>query len=151
MVFKEKGGLSHDGYNAFVGRGDKVICCTSSLADGLPGFDAEKKTAIYNAIEQAVLHLHRLGLVHNDLTPANIRLNGHVPFITNFASCKLAGEQAHLLRSNSFGFGSDLVTASFERDLQSLASLKEYIRGQSTQRFPAPFSDSPWEMNGFFN
>jgi hypothetical protein len=74
-----------------------------------------------------------------------------VPFITNFASCKLAGEQAHLLRSNSFSFGSDLVTVSFERDLQSLASLKEYIRGQSTQRFPAPFSDSPWEMNGFFN
>lgn len=108
---------------------------TSYLSDRLPDFSSEEKTAIYNAIEQAVLHLHQLGLVHNDLTRDNIRLNGDVPFITNFASCKRAGEQVYVPRSDSFSTRGVFETASFERDLLSLARLKEYIHRESTDRF----------------
>ncbi|KAK0613103.1 hypothetical protein B0T17DRAFT_542816 [Bombardia bombarda] len=39
-------------------------------------------------IEAGVRYMHKLGLVHNDLNPSNIMMDGDNPVIINFDSCK---------------------------------------------------------------
>ncbi|RSM16158.1 hypothetical protein CDV31_004621 [Fusarium ambrosium] len=95
---------------------------TSSLAEKLFDATVEQKMEYYRAVEAGVLHLHEMGLSHNDLTLANIRMNGEVPFITNFAYCTRGAEVVRLqtgpLRSEY---------KYFERDLKSLEDLKKYM------------------------
>ncbi|RSL74550.1 hypothetical protein CEP53_000162 [Fusarium sp. AF-6] len=95
---------------------------TSSLAEKLFDATVQQKMEYYRAVEAGVLHLHEMGLSHNDLTLANIRMNGEVPFITNFAYCTRGAEVVRLqtgtLRSEC---------KYFERDLKSLEDLKNYM------------------------
>ncbi|RSL52986.1 hypothetical protein CEP54_010604 [Fusarium duplospermum] len=95
---------------------------TSSLAEKLFGATMQQKMEYYKAVEAAVLHLHEIGLSHNDLTPANIRMNGEVPFITNFAYCTRGAEVVRLRT------GTLLSECEYlERDMKSLEDLKKYI------------------------
>jgi serine/threonine protein kinase len=48
---------------------------------------------IVAGIEKGLEHLHTLGLVHNDLNPANIMLDEReTPIIIDFGSCRRIGE-----------------------------------------------------------
>lgn len=40
--------------------------------------------------------MHALGLIHNDLNPSNIMMNGDSPVIIDFDSCKREGEKLGL-------------------------------------------------------
>ncbi|TLD36618.1 Calcium/calmodulin-dependent protein kinase-like [Venturia nashicola] len=53
---------------------------------------------VLQGIEKGIRHLHRLNLVHNDLTPSNIMLfDDDTPVITDFDSCHMrVGCQYHL-------------------------------------------------------
>lgn len=42
-------------------------------------------------IEDGVQHLHGLGLIHNDLNPSNIMMDGGNAVIIDFDSCKVEG------------------------------------------------------------
>jgi serine/threonine protein kinase len=45
-------------------------------------------------IEAGVRHMHKLGLVHNDLNPSNIiMMDGDNPVIIDFDSCKREGDE----------------------------------------------------------
>jgi serine/threonine protein kinase len=44
-------------------------------------------------IEAGVRHMHNLGLVHNDLNPSNIMMDGDNPVIIDFDSCRREGEE----------------------------------------------------------
>lgn len=52
-----------------------------------------------NGVEEGIRHLHSLGLVHNDINPANIMLadNG-TPVIIDFGSCRANGQSLQGLR-----------------------------------------------------
>ncbi|KAJ4196351.1 hypothetical protein NW767_009472 [Fusarium falciforme] len=95
---------------------------TSSLAEKLFGATMQRKMEYYKAVEAGVLHLHEMGLSHNELTPANIRMNGEVPFITNFAYCTRGAEVVRLQTGTLLS-----ECKYFERDLKSLEDLKKYI------------------------
>ena len=42
-------------------------------------------------VESGIRHLHSLGLIHNDINPSNIMLDGEIPII-DFGSCQREGE-----------------------------------------------------------
>lgn len=47
-------------------------------------------------IESGVRHMHALGLIHNDLNPSNIMMDGESPVIIDFDSCKREGDKLGL-------------------------------------------------------
>ncbi|KAL2672247.1 hypothetical protein Neosp_012948 [[Neocosmospora] mangrovei] len=95
---------------------------TASLAEKLFDATIQQKMDYYKAVEAGVLHLHEMGLCHNELTPANIRMNGEIPFITNFAYCTRGAEVVRLQTGTLLS-----KCKYFERDLKSLQDLKNYI------------------------
>lgn len=50
------------------------------------------RDSILDGIESGIHHLHSLGLIHNDINPSNIMLNGNTPVIIDFNSCRPTGE-----------------------------------------------------------
>jgi serine/threonine protein kinase len=52
------------------------------------------KGPFMDALEDAVRHLHSLGLAHNDINPANIMVNdAGMPVLVDFGSCREIGKQ----------------------------------------------------------
>ncbi|KAM0431389.1 hypothetical protein ACHAPT_005366 [Fusarium lateritium] len=94
---------------------------TSSLDEKLQGMTKDQRHDCYEAIQSAVVDLQVLGLFHNDVTPANIRMRGNVPFITNFDNCK----HIDVLRSEE---GARFREAKhWERHAESICHLRDYI------------------------
>ncbi|KAJ5739768.1 hypothetical protein N7533_012552 [Penicillium manginii] len=54
------------------------------------------KSLCLRGIEDGVRHMHSLGLVHNDLNPSNIMMDGNRPVVINFDSCKREGDRLGL-------------------------------------------------------
>jgi serine/threonine protein kinase len=53
-------------------------------------------------IRRGVEHLHGLGLVHTDLNPTNIMMDGDEPIIIDFDSCRRQGQELGL-KAGTFG------------------------------------------------
>lgn len=51
------------------------------------------RSLCFDGIEAGVRHMHDLGLVHNDLNPSNIMMDGEHPVIIDFDSCKREGSK----------------------------------------------------------
>ncbi|KAF5004589.1 hypothetical protein FDECE_8919 [Fusarium decemcellulare] len=97
------------------------------LSDKLAESSPAERQMYYEGVERGVQHLHQLGLVHNDLNPSNIMLDGTNPVIIDFDSCRPKGEE---IGAKAGTFGWDLEEAEYavpENDLHSLDKLKEYI------------------------
>ena len=83
-------------------------------------------------------HLHSLGLVHNDITPANIMLEEDGTWvIIDFDSCRHVGE---VLRGTgvkrTYGWHDPDVTVSSEKnDLDALDELRVWLFGLSADEF----------------
>ncbi|PYI01510.1 hypothetical protein BO78DRAFT_411418 [Aspergillus sclerotiicarbonarius CBS 121057] len=58
--------------------------------------DGDRMKGIVDGIRDGITHLHSLGLVHNDINPANVMFDesgdGVVPVIIDFDSCRRIGE-----------------------------------------------------------
>ena len=90
------------------------------LKDGQP-FDTVQ---CMRGIEAGVSHLHALGLIHNDLNPSNIMMDGDRPVIIDFDSCTREGEK---LGQKGGTFGWSLEDGDFgekENDLYSLSKIR---------------------------
>jgi serine/threonine protein kinase len=104
----------------------------STISKRLIGSSLAEREAYMEGIECGVFHLHQLGLIHNDLNPNNILMDGDVPFIIDFDSCRRKGEK---LGYKAGTFGWALTGAEFaepENDLYSLAKIRDFlwIRGE---------------------
>ncbi|KAF9760963.1 hypothetical protein IL306_004031 [Fusarium sp. DS 682] len=100
---------------------------TSKLSDKLADSDPDERMRLYEGVERGVRHLHQIGLIHNDLNPANIMLDGTIPVIIDFDSCRPKGEKMGEKRGT---FGWELEEAEIavpENDFHGLGKLKEYI------------------------
>ncbi|KAI0550630.1 kinase-like domain-containing protein [Xylaria curta] len=91
------------------------------LEDGTP-FD---KDQCMRGIEAGVQHMHDLGLVHNDLNPANIMIDGGNPVIIDFDSCKPEGEE--LMKGGTFEWSTDETHSKRSNDHYSLSKIREAI------------------------
>ncbi|KAM5358567.1 hypothetical protein ACJZ2D_015181 [Fusarium nematophilum] len=101
--------------------------CSPGLREKLAGSSLAERERYYGGIERGVKHLHQLGLVHNDLNPSNIMMDGEVPVIIDFDSCRPEGKKFGMKRG-TFGWnleGAEMSTK--ENDLYGLEKLKAFI------------------------
>ncbi|KAI0397290.1 kinase-like domain-containing protein [Xylariaceae sp. FL0594] len=118
------------------GRKDKGACLRQVLYNPLAdvrGWDAFDRSCCLHGIQAGVSHMHELGLVHNDLNPSNIMMNGDDPVIIDFDSCKREGEKLGS-KVGSYGWtldGDDY--AKRENDLYSLQKIREALMEDSTK------------------
>jgi serine/threonine protein kinase len=90
-------------------------------------------TDIYlRGIENGIQHLHRLGVVHNDINPRNIMIDeDDKPIIIDFDSCKLDGEE--LGKSGTPGWAIENARyAKQENDYYGLSMIKKYLMDNCT-------------------
>ncbi|GAW24969.1 hypothetical protein ANO14919_145660 [Xylariales sp. No.14919] len=84
-------------------------------------------------IEAGISHMHQLGLVHNDLNPSNIMMDGDNPVIIDFDSCKREGEE---LGSKAGTHGWTLDGENYarrENDLYSLSKIRAALLKDDTE------------------
>ncbi|KAK4141710.1 kinase-like domain-containing protein [Dichotomopilus funicola] len=107
------------------------------LLSGRPLVEDAMKAQL-GGILSGIQHLHSLGLVHNDITPANIMLEEDGTWvIIDFDSCRHMGE---VLRDTgtkrTHGWHDPGVTVSFEKnDLDAYFELRTWLFGSSVDEF----------------
>ncbi|KAK3386812.1 kinase-like domain-containing protein [Podospora didyma] len=87
------------------------------------------KVVIMAGIESAVVHLHSLGLAHNDLNPSNIVLskdNKNTPILINFGSRQPFG--GRLLSAGTTGWVDEKYSTSDKKhDLAALPKIRKWL------------------------
>lgn len=84
------------------------------------------KSACLSGIEAGVAHMHGLGLVHNDLNPSNIMMDGDRPVIIDFDSCKPEGEKLGP-KGGSDGWAFEADYARQANDLYSIEKIRQVL------------------------
>jgi serine/threonine protein kinase len=94
------------------------------------------KDLIIDSLESAIRHLHSHGLVHNDITPANIMLDANSSWVLiDFDSCRRIGESLDGVK-RTYGWHDPAVTTTTEQnDWDALAELKVWLLGTSINDF----------------
>jgi len=75
------------------------------------------------SIQRGVEHLHDLGLIHNDLKPCNIMMDGNKPVIIDFDTCKREGESLGS-KAGTVGWTKPSSLARRENDIYSMSLLQ---------------------------
>ncbi|KAI1352324.1 kinase-like domain-containing protein [Xylaria sp. FL0043] len=86
-----------------------------------------------HGIQAGVSHMHKLGLVHNDLNPSNIMMDEDNPVIIDFDSCKREGDK---LGSKGGTYGWTLDGEDYarrENDFYSLEKIRAALMKDSTK------------------
>lgn len=86
------------------------------------------------SIESALRHLHSLGLVHNDITPANIMLSkeNEAVIIDCDTTCRVG--ESLVDRKRTYGWADRGVThAAPSNDFQNLGELKTCLFGSANE------------------
>ena len=88
------------------------------------------KALCLQGIERGIGHMHGLGLIHNDLNPSNIMMDGDNPVIIDFDSCKREGAKLGL-KAGTFGWAIDGADyARRENDIYGLSKIREILMGR---------------------
>ncbi|KIH91140.1 hypothetical protein SPBR_09091 [Sporothrix brasiliensis 5110] len=98
-----------------------------TLAQRLQDAASLDKALCLQGIKNGVDHMHNLGLVHNDLNPSNIMMDGDTPVIIDFDSYQRIGEKLGR-KSGTTGWtikGSEY--ARLENDEYSVAKIRELL------------------------
>ncbi|KAI1767734.1 serine/threonine kinase [Hypoxylon sp. FL1150] len=87
------------------------------------------KDLYLQGITRGVTHLHKLGLIHNDLKPSNIMMDGDNPVIIDFDSCKREQERLGLKAGTKGWAVEGPGFARRENDIYGLSKIREYLIG----------------------
>ncbi|KAI0478145.1 kinase-like domain-containing protein [Xylaria cf. heliscus] len=107
---------------------DKYPVTLSKILEDKTPFN---KGSCIRGIEAGVQHMHSLGLVHNDLKPANIMMDGDNPIIIDFDSCKPEGEK--LLKGGTYEWSTEESYSKQSNDHYSLSKIREAILKKSQE------------------
>jgi len=78
-------------------------------------------------IQKGIRHLHSLDLIHCDLNPTNILMNGDTPVIGDFDSCRRKGEKLGF-KAGTIGWTSeDFKFARPENDQYGLSKIRDFL------------------------
>ncbi|KAJ5151967.1 hypothetical protein N7492_010262 [Penicillium capsulatum] len=90
-----------------------------------------------DGILSGIKHLHSLGLVRNDVTPANIMLGGDVLVLVDFDSCRFIGESLRDTDTKrTYHWHDPAVEFSRERnDLDAFEDLRTWLTGSKDEEF----------------
>ncbi|GAP87559.1 putative serine threonine kinase [Rosellinia necatrix] len=110
---------------------DKHPTTLRQLLEDETSFD---RARCLQGIEAGVRHMHDLGLVHNDLNPTNIMMNGDNPIIIDFDSCRPEGEKMGVKIGTEGWTLNGEEYAWQSNDLYSLAKIREALMGDEKER-----------------
>lgn len=98
---------------------------------------ARKMATRYLAgIKEGVQHLHSLGIVHNDLNPANIMITeDDTPVIIDFDSSSAPGTSLEQTKRTHGWFDWDVRVSQESNDLDALEELRVWLAGSSPEEF----------------
>jgi serine/threonine protein kinase len=99
-----------------------------TLTDRLKDINRSFPQDILKGIESGIQHLHSLGIIHNDINPANImfKANDDTPVIIDFDSCGREGDK--LVKAGTMGWSDDSFDFSTTRnDYYGLKKLEEAL------------------------
>lgn len=85
------------------------------------------RISLLSGIEAGIRHLHKLGLVHNDVNPSNIMIDAEdVPRIIDFNSCQELGQPLH--SGGTLGwFKEGAKFSEAENDNYALSKIRDYL------------------------
>ena len=78
-------------------------------------------------IQEGIRHLHSLGLIHCDINPANIVMDGDIPVIVDFDSCRRNGEKLGIKVGTPDWTREDFEFARPENDEYGLAKIRDFL------------------------
>ena len=79
---------------------------------------------VFGGLGKAIRHLYSLGLVHNDINPGNIMLNGDVPVIIDFESCRRKGESLEGIGCTYEWHDQEVQVSLPQNDLNALKEIR---------------------------
>jgi len=125
-ICKYKGCMVVDGYvEAFALEWYKCDLA-EAITEALPIDTA----TVFNRVKDAVAHLHSLGLVHNDLSPYNILLDGDLnPVVADFETCMPEGHP-RLLKYGTPDWSDNWECSALENDKIALERIRLYLKGE---------------------
>jgi len=77
----------------------------------------------FQGIQEGIRHLHSLGLIHCDINPANIVMDGDTPVIVDFDSCRRNGEKLGIKAGTPDWTREDFEFARPENDEYGLSMI----------------------------
>ncbi|KAI0117924.1 kinase-like domain-containing protein [Nemania sp. FL0031] len=98
-----------------------TLALQQMLKEDIP-FDKDR---CLDDIEAGIRHMHDLGLVHNDINPSNILMNGNDPVIIDFDSTMPEGQL--LNKGGTYGYSLDEDHSKISNDLYSLSRLRKSV------------------------
>jgi serine/threonine protein kinase len=78
-------------------------------------------------IQQGIRHLHSLNLIHCDINPTNILLDGDTPVIGDFDSCQRKGEKLGFKAGTRGWTSQDFKFAWPENDEYGLLKIRDFL------------------------
>ena len=84
-------------------------------------------------IESGIRHLHSLGLVHNDINPSNIMLDGDQAVIIDFGSCRPVGESLQDVGRTYEWYDETVEQSIPENDLRALEEIRIWLGDMSRE------------------
>jgi serine/threonine protein kinase len=89
-----------------------------------------------DGILAGIRHLHSLGIIYNDITPANIIFEeDDTPVIIDFDSCRKVGDLLHGTKRTHGWHDPHIQTALEKNDLDAFGELQTWLIGSSADKF----------------
>ncbi|KAF6806266.1 serine/threonine-protein kinase [Colletotrichum plurivorum] len=88
-----------------------------------------------DGIEDGIKHLHSLELVHNDLNPSNIMIDGSRWVIIDFGSCRYKGESLDDVGRTYEWFDEAVHSSLPQNDLDALREIRNWLEGAPPDAF----------------
>ncbi|KAJ0162185.1 hypothetical protein CTA2_4967 [Colletotrichum tanaceti] len=88
-----------------------------------------------DGIEDGLKHLHSLKLVHNDLNPSNIMMDGRTWVIIDFGSCRYEGESLDGVGRTYEWFDEAVHSSLPQNDLDALREIRNWLEGAPSDAF----------------
>lgn len=98
------------------------------------GRSSKDYSRVLAGVESGIRHLHGLGLVHNDINPSNIMLDGEEGVIIDFGSCKRVGESLDDGGRTYEWYDEHVTTALPQNDFDALDEIRIWL-GEDSRPF----------------
>jgi len=85
-------------------------------------------------IESGIKHIHSLGLVHNDINPKNVMLDGDRVVLIDFDSCRPVGDSLEGVGRTYEWYDENVQISVPKNDLDALAEIRAWLDDDS-ERF----------------
>lgn len=86
---------------------------------------------ILEGVGDGIRHLHKLGIVHNDINPSNIMLKDNVPIIIDFGSCQKEGGSLEGIGRTYERFDEAVQSSLPKNDFDALEEIRIWLADDS--------------------